>query len=128
MRCRKARLRAPAKRTLCVVTSLACALGFTLVCVTVPAQALITPVTVVSGPSAGILGVGNVAIAPDGTGGVGWRQLAGGVPHIFVSPFRNGIWGAPIQVDVGQPGPATFPSIAAGSGGRLLVVWVQPWV
>ena len=33
----------------------------------------------------------------------------------------------PIQVDNGQPGPATFPAIAAGDGGELLVVWVRPW-
>ena len=92
------------------------------------AQAVISPATVVSGPSSGILGVGNVAIAPDGTGGVVWRALAGGVPHVFVSQFIDGTWSAPIQVDAGQPGPATFPAIAAGDGGRLLVVWVEPWV
>lgn len=93
-----------------------------------PAQALITPVTDVAGPSAGVLSVGNVSIAPDGSGGVVWRALAGGVPHVFVSRFLDGQWSAPIQVDAGQPGPATFPAIAAGDGGRLLVVWVEPWI
>jgi hypothetical protein len=92
-----------------------------------PARALITPPTIVAGPSPSILGVGNVSIAPDGTGGVVWRQLSGGAPHIFASRFIDGRWSAPIQVDSGQPGPATFPAIAAGDGGRLLVVWVQPW-
>jgi hypothetical protein len=91
------------------------------------ASALIMPAQVIAGPSPGILGVGDVAIASDGTGGVVWRQLSGGVPHIFVSQFSGGRWSAPMQVDAGQPGPATFPAIAAGDGGELLVVWVQPW-
>ena len=101
--------------------------GFALVGPVASANALITPAQVIAGPSASILGVGNVAIASDGTGGVVWRQLSGGVAHIFVSRYLDGTWSAPIQVDNGQPGPATFPAIAAGDGGELLVVWVQPW-
>ncbi len=93
-----------------------------------PAPALITRATVLQGPSASVLGIGNAAIAPDGTGGVVWRALSGGVPHIFASQFDEGWWSAPMQVDAGQAGPATFPAIAAGSGGELLVVCgVQPW-
>jgi hypothetical protein len=92
------------------------------------ASAVIGPTTVLAGPSASILGVGNAALASDGTGGVVWRQLEGGVPHIFASRFQDGSWSAPIEVDAGQPGPATFPAIAAGDGGELLVVWVAPWV
>jgi hypothetical protein len=101
--------------------------GLSLMGTAAPAFALITPAAVVDGPSPSVLGVGNVAMAPDGTGGVVWRRLSGGVPHIFVSRFTGGRWSRPIQVDVGQPGPATFPAIAAGEGGQLLVVWVQPW-
>jgi hypothetical protein len=100
---------------------------FLLVGAAAPALSLITPARVLVGPSASLLGVGNASMAPDGTGGVVWRQLSGGIPHIFVARFDEGSWSAPIPVDVGQPGPATFPAIAAGDGGRLLVVWVQPW-
>jgi hypothetical protein len=74
-----------------------------------------------------VLSVGNAALASDGTGGVIWQQLADGVPHIFASQFIEGRWSAPIQIDVGQPGPATFPAIAAGDGGELVALWVQPW-
>ncbi len=91
------------------------------------ASAVIEPTTVLAGPSASVLSVGDAALASDGTGGVVWRQLDGGVPHIFASRFDQGQWSAPIEVDAGQPGPATFPAIAAGDGGELLVVWVAPW-
>ncbi len=92
-----------------------------------PAGAVIVPATTIAGPSAAVLSVGNAALATDGTGGVVWVQLSDGVPHIFASQFIEGQWSAPIQVDAGQPGPATFPTVAAGDGGELLVLWVQPW-
>ncbi len=90
------------------------------------AQAAIAPAIDVAGPSPAILGIGNVAMSPDGTGGVVWLQLSQGVAHVFVSRFLNGQWTAPIQVDAGQTEPASFPQIAAGTGGELLVVWVMP--
>lgn len=83
--------------------------------------------SVLDGPSADILEVNGAALAPDGTGGVVYRKLAGGVPHVFVSRYLHGQWGRPIQVDSGQTGPASDPVIAAAEGGELLVVWVQPW-
>jgi hypothetical protein len=92
-----------------------------------PARAIVIPAAIVAGPSPTILGVGNVAMAPDGTGGVVWRALEQGQAHVFVSRYAGGHWSAPIEVDPGQPGPATFPAIAAGDNGELLVVWVQPW-
>jgi hypothetical protein len=91
------------------------------------ADAAIVPASVLDGPSASVLEVDGAALASDGTGGVVFRALQDGEPHVFVSRFLNGGWQAPRQVDVGQAGPATFPTIAAGDGGELLVVWVQPW-
>jgi hypothetical protein len=91
------------------------------------AQAAISRVTVVAGPSPSIVGMGNVAMAPDGTGGVAWRQIFDGEPHVFVSRFTGGRWSAPILANPGQTEPATFPAIAAGDHGELLVVWVQPY-
>jgi hypothetical protein len=82
---------------------------------------------VLDGPSGSILDVDGAAMAADGSGGVVYRKLLHGVPHVFVDQFVNGAWRAPVQVDVGQTGPATMPAVAAGDGGELLVVWVQPW-
>src|ERR1700722_12928888 len=66
------------------------------------APAAISPVSVVAGPSASIVGIGNVAMAPDGTGGIVWRQIYEGEPHVFVSQFANGHWGPPILANPGQ--------------------------
>jgi hypothetical protein len=96
--------------------------------VAAPAGATIPAPTVLDGPSSSILDIDGAAMAPDGTGGVVYRKLAGGEPHVFVSRVVNGVWQAPIQVDTGQLGPATVPRIAAADGGELLVVWVQPWM
>lgn len=92
-----------------------------------PATATIAPATLLDGPSSSILDIDGAAMAPDGTGGIVYRKLVNGEPHVFVSRLLNGTFQSPIQVDVGQLGPATFPTIAAADGGELLVVWVQPW-
>jgi hypothetical protein len=95
--------------------------------IAVPARAELGGAVVLDGPSASILDVDGAAMAPDGSGGVLYRMLVQGQPHLFVSRFLNGRWQAPVQVDAGQPFGASFPAIAAGEGGRLLVVWAEPW-
>lgn len=89
-----------------------------------PAQALITPTATVDGPSASILDFGNVAMAPDGSGGLVYTKAVDGVPHVFASRHVGGGWSAPIRVDRDQPYEASQPRIAAGNRGELLVVWV----
>jgi hypothetical protein len=90
------------------------------------ACAVIHPASAVVGPESGILDVDGAAMAPDGTGGIVYRkQVNGAAAHVFVVPFANGHWGAPAQVDQDDPFGASQPTIAAGDGGRLLVVWVQ---
>jgi hypothetical protein len=89
------------------------------------AQAIITPVATIDGPSAEIVELGGVAMAPDGTGGIVYRKRVEGRPHIFAAVYSGGKWGVPQRVDVGQPYESTFPAIAAGEGGRLIVVWVN---
>jgi hypothetical protein len=91
------------------------------------ARAQLAPARVLDGPSATILDVDGAAMAPDGSGGILYRKLVEGEPHLFVARFQNGAWQAPVQVDAGQPFAASFPAIAAGEGGRLLVVWAEPW-
>ncbi|HEY2631424.1 MAG TPA: PKD domain-containing protein [Solirubrobacteraceae bacterium] len=89
------------------------------------AGAQVQPAVVLDGPSNAILDVDGDALAPDGTGGLLYRRQVEGVPHVFAVPFRNGKWGAPVEVDGEDPYGAGEPAIAAGEGGRLLVVWVQ---
>lgn len=89
-----------------------------------PSRALVTPPVTVDGPSPEIVGLGGVAMAADGTGGVVYVKAVDGVPHIFACRYVGGSWNAPIRVDWDQPFGAGQPAIAAGAGGELLVVWV----
>ncbi len=93
----------------------------------VAARAQLAPAGVIDGPSPTILDVDGAAMAPDGSGGILYRKLLDGQAHLFVARFTGGAWQSPVQVDSGQPFSATFPAIAAGDGGRLLVVWEEPW-
>jgi hypothetical protein len=90
-----------------------------------PAGAVIDPSSVLDGPSNAILDVDGVAMAPDGSGGLVYRKEVAGIAHVFAIPFANGGWGAPVEVDSEDAYGASEPAIAAGEGGRLLVVWVQ---
>lgn len=92
-----------------------------------PAWAALSPAVLIDGPSSAILDVDGAAMAPDGGGGILYRKLLEGEPHLFVARFVNGAWLPPIEVDAGQPFGASFPAIAAGDDGRLLVVWAEPW-
>jgi len=91
---------------------------------TAPADAVILPATTIDGPSNEILGLGGVAMAADGTGGLVYSKSIAGVPHIFAARYAAGQWGPPIRVDWSIPYQASQPAIAAGPGGRLMVVWV----
>jgi hypothetical protein len=91
------------------------------------ARAQLAPASVIDGPSPTILDVDGAAMAPDGSGAILYRKLVDGQAHLFVARLQNGAWQAPVQVDTGQPFSATFPAIAAGDGGRVLVVWEEPW-
>lgn len=121
--------RAPgAARSSCARALLA-ALVLTLVltAAATPAGATIAPAqTVDAGP--GVVDFGGAAMAPDGSGGVVYRKLVGGVPHVFAARFsRTQRWSEPIRVDGDAPYAAATPRIAAASGGRLLVVWTQAY-
>jgi hypothetical protein len=91
------------------------------------ARAQLAPARVIDGPSPTILGVDGAAMAPDGSGAILYRKLVEGQAHLFVARFVDGAWQAPVQVDHGQSFGASFPAIAAGDGGRVLVVWAEPW-
>lgn len=89
------------------------------------AQAEISPVTPIDGPSAEIVELGGAAMAADGTGGIVYRKRVEGRAHIFASQYVGDKWEAPQRVDVGEKFESSFPAIAAGEGGRLVVVWAN---
>lgn len=108
--------------------SLLAALGAGLaLAVAAPAGAEIRPPLVLEGPSSSILDVSGAALAPDGSGGVVYRRLVDGLPHLFAVRFSRGSWSRPIRVDAAQRFAAASPTVAAGANGRLLVVWATPW-
>jgi hypothetical protein len=88
------------------------------------ASAVITPPTLIDGPSTDGIVLGNVAMAPDGTGGLVYVKTVGGKPHVFASRYDGANWTPPIRVDGSIPYEASEPRVAAGAHGRLLVVWV----
>jgi PKD domain len=105
------------------------------------AGAVIQPVHLIDGPGSEIVSLGGVAMAADGTGGVVYlkrvtekvREMVGGQVvettvhrvHVFAAQYANDQWYPPQRVDVGQQFESSFPAIAAGEGGRLVVVWVN---
>ena len=91
----------------------------------VPARAEISDVHLIDGPSAEVVEVADAAMAEDGSGGVIYLRKAGNRNHVFAARFDGSAWSAPLRVDVGQEFDSSWPRIAAGDNGRLLVTWVQ---
>ncbi len=90
-----------------------------------PAAAEVSAPVVLDGPSPEVVGAAGAAMAPDGGGGVVYLRKQGGRNHVFVARFAAGAWAPPQRVDLGQEFDSSWPRIAAGDGGRLLVTWVQ---
>src|ERR1700743_3846756 len=63
-----------------------------------PADAVVTQPTVIEGPNAEGIVLGNVAMAPDGTGGLVFTKTVEGKSHVFASRYDGVGWGAPIRV------------------------------
>jgi hypothetical protein len=124
VRCSLVRTRpARARAGICLCSVLAAGL---LGCAFAPiAQAEISPVTPLDGPNSEIVELGGAAMAADGTGGIVYRKRVEGRAHVFVAQYVEDKWNAPQRVDVGEKFESSFPAIAAGEGGRLLVVWVN---
>jgi hypothetical protein len=90
-----------------------------------PAQAVVSDPELIDGPSSDLVGEPDAAMSEDGTGGVVYLKRIDGRSHVFASQFTDGEWGSPQRVDVGQSFDSSWPRIAAGDNGRLLVTWVQ---
>src|SRR4051794_8351002 len=79
----------------------------------------------IDGPSAAVAELGNLAVAPDGTGGIAYLKTVGAVKRVFVATLANGAWSAPAQIAVAgnDAKDALQPRIAAGNGGRLALTF-----
>ena len=77
------------------------------------------------GPAPTIRAVSGVALAPDGTGGIAYIKVTGGVPHVFVVPPPARRRGRGRCAPTSLPYDAQQVAIAASDHGRLLVVWVS---
>lgn len=94
-------------------------------CAAPGAAARISDPVLVDGPSADLVDLGDVDMAEDGTGGLVYRRRVDGRTHVFAARFDGRAWSAPARVDAGQRFDSSWPQVAAGEGGRLLVTWVQ---
>ncbi len=93
--------------------------------VAAPAHAGFFAAEPIDGPSADILSLGDLDVARDGTGAVGYIRRDGGVPHVFVSRLVNGVYETPQRVDTGLEGAGTQVAVAVGDGGRIAAVFIN---
>lgn len=89
------------------------------------ALAIVSDAHLIDGPSADLVGEPQAAMSEDGTSGVVYLKQVEGRDHVFAAKFEDGVWGPSQRIDVGQAFDSSWPRIAAGDNGRLLVTWVQ---
>lgn len=89
------------------------------------AGAVVSDPRVVDGGGADLVGEPEAAMSEDGSGGIVYLKRSEGRTHVFAAQFVDGSWGEPQRIDVGQSFDSSWPQIAAGDNGRLLVTWVQ---
>jgi hypothetical protein len=79
----------------------------------------------VVGPTPALHDLQGIDLAPDGSGAIVYVMDDGGAPHVFVSRLVNGAWGGPERLDGDLGSAATQAAVAAGDGGRVLVVFAN---
>ncbi|HKG40461.1 MAG TPA: hypothetical protein VKB25_15845 [Conexibacter sp.] len=104
---------------------LATALILLLAIAATPARAGVFTGDPVVGPSPAVHALHGIDLAPDGSGAIVYTMDDGGVEHVFVRRLVNGAWGAPERLDADLGGAATQAAVAAGDGGRVLVVFAN---
>jgi hypothetical protein len=85
------------------------------------AQPSPSPPLTIDGPSADITSLNGLSVARDGTGGLVYLKAG----RVFVSALVGGQFQPPAQVDAGLPGASSQSVIAAGTGGILLIAFVN---
>ncbi|HEU4702920.1 MAG TPA: hypothetical protein VFS37_10600 [Conexibacter sp.] len=115
----------PSRSLLAVALLAAAAVAALLGLPSRPAQAGLFTGDPVVGPTPALHDLHGIDLAPDGSGAIVYTMDDGGVPHVFVNRFVNGVWGGPERLDADLGGAATQAAVAAGDGGRVVVVFVN---
>lgn len=100
----------------------------TLLLIALPAgsaHAAFFPADAIDGPSADIVGVGEVDFARDGGGAVVYVKRDGGVEHIFAVRMTAGAWQPPERIDTGIETAASQPVVGVADSGRVVVAFVS---
>ena len=79
----------------------------------------------IDGPDLGIVRLGDLDLARDGTGAVVYVKRDGVVEHVYISRLVDGLWSPPERLDSGFRGPSADPVVAAADGGRLAVAYAN---
>jgi hypothetical protein len=116
----------PPSRSLSLVALFVAAAAATLLALAAqPARAGLFTGDPVVGPTPALHSLQGIDLAPDGTGAIAYLMDDGGVSHVFVNRFVNGVWSGPERLDADLGGAATQAAVAAGDGGRLIVVFAN---
>ncbi|HST41233.1 MAG TPA: hypothetical protein VLK58_17080 [Conexibacter sp.] len=90
-----------------------------------PAQAGTFGGDVVLGPLATLKQLGNIDLAPDGTGAMTYLVEEGGADRAYVSRLVNGSWSGPERVDGGLAAASAQTVVSTGDGGRVSVTYAN---
>jgi len=88
------------------------------------ASAAITT-SAVAGPDAGLVGVGNVALANDGSGAMVYVDSDVTGTHVWLDELVGGSWQAPQRLDAGQDPTSSQPMVGVDDNGGLTAGWVN---
>ena len=91
--------------------------------VSAPAHGAVFPGQVIAGPSTNIVSEPSLAIAPDGTGVVAYRQGDGGNARVWASRRVGGAWQPPQQLTSGADVTTSNVVVGAANGGRAIVAF-----
>jgi len=113
-------------RSLPIVALLAAATAALLLALAAhPARAGLFGGDPVVGPTPALHSLQGLDLAPDGSGAIAYLMDDGGVQHVFVNRFVNGVWSGPERLDADLGSAASQVAIAAGDGGRVVVVFAN---
>jgi hypothetical protein len=116
---------APRQPAVLALAALLATAGVLLLVLATPARAGIFTGDPIAGPSPAVHGLHGIDLAPDGSGAIVYTMDDAGAQHVFVRRLVNGAWSAPERLDADLGSAATQAAVAAGDGGRVLVVFVN---